>query len=78
MTKKYENAFIIYGFRNWKKAGGKFERHQASECNKEVVLRLKCFQAPIVIDQLESQAVKTQLGNIILLLKQLSSLQFLL
>ena len=35
MTKKYEDAFILNGFENWKKARERFERHQVSECHRE-------------------------------------------
>ena len=43
MTKMYEDAFIIEGFSNWKKAQDGFNRHQVSECHKKLVLRFKCF-----------------------------------
>ena len=63
MTKKYEDAFIIDGFSDWKKARERFEHHQVSECHIVVKLRPKCFQAPSVIDQLEYCKLKTQSEN---------------
>ena len=73
MTKKYENAFILNGFDNWKKAKERFECHQVSDCHREAQLKLKSMQAPTIMDQLVSQS-----ENRSMLFKQLSSLKFLL
>ena len=78
MTKKYDDAFILIGFDNWKKAKERFERHQVSECHREAQLKLKSMQAPTIRSQLVSQAKKNQAENRSMLLKQLSSLKFLL
>ena len=78
MTKKYENAFMVDGFNNWKKATERFERHQLSECHKEAQLKLTSLVGPSIIAQLNDQASKTQAENRTMLLKQLSSLSFLL
>lgn len=63
MTKKYDHAFILNGFDNWKKAKERFECHQVSECHREALV---------------TQAKKDQVENRNMLLKQLSSLKFLL
>ena len=78
LTKKYETAFISDGFNNWKKAKERFERHQASESHKEALVKFQCMQAPTVVEQLSTQASRTQATNRSMLLKELSSLQFLL
>lgn len=78
LTKKYDDAFVKEGFNNWKKARERFERHQLSKCHKEAQLKLKSLQAPSVMEQVMSQVQKNQAENRGLLLKQLSSLQFLL
>ena len=78
LTMKYETAFISDGFNNWKKAKERFERHQASESHKEALVNFQCMQAPTVVEQLSTQASRTQATNRSMLLKELSSLQFLL
>ena len=78
MTRKYEDAFVLNGFDNWKKGRERFERHQVSDCHREAQLKLKSMQAPTVMDQLVSQANKDKTENRSMLLKQLSSLKFLL
>ena len=78
MTKKYDHAFILYGFSNWKKARERLERDQVNECHREAQLKLKNLQAPSVKEKLSSQASKTRSENRIMLLKQLFSLKFLL
>ena len=77
-TKKYDNAFILDGFSNWKKARERLERHQVSECHSEAQLKLSMLRGPSVIQQLSSQATETQSQNRSMLLKLLSSLKFLL
>ena len=78
MTKKYEDAFVKEGFSNWKKPRERFERHEVSECHKEARLKLESMQAPSVLEELIAQAQKDQAEHKNLLLKQLSSLQYLL
>ena len=51
-TRRYETAFIIEGFQNWKKVTECFRRHEAAECHREAVLKLKSLHAPTVIEQL--------------------------
>ena len=63
MTKKYDNAFIVDGFNNWKKATERFERHQISECHREAQLQLTSLAGPSVIAQLSAQTSKTQTEN---------------
>ena len=78
MTKKYEDSFILNGFDNWRKARERFECHQMSECHREAQLILKRLQTPSVMDKFALQAKQDQIENRSMLLKQLSSLRFLL
>ena len=78
MTKTVEDAFIVNGFNNWKKARERFGRHQLGECHKEVQIKLRNLQAPSVAAPLVSQAQSAQSENRLMLLRQLSSLKFLL
>ena len=48
MTKKIEDAFILNGFNNWKKARERFGRHQVGECHKEAQMKLMNLHAPSV------------------------------
>ena len=78
LTKKYDNGFVLDGFQNWKKGHEQLERHQKSECHREAVLKLQSMQGPSVITQLDSATKRIQATRRSMLLKQLSSLQFLL
>ena len=78
LSNRHERAFILDGFCNWKKARERFERHQASECHREAQLKLKSLQSPSIAEQLSLQAKKTYTENRCMLMKQLSSLRFLL
>ena len=78
MTKKVEDAFISKGFNNWKKAREKFGRHQIGECHREAQMKLTNLHAPSLAAQLVSQAQSAQAENQVMLLRQLSSLKFLL
>ena len=77
-TRRFETAFFVEGFQNWKKAVERFRRHEIAECHKEAVLKLKGLSGPTVVEQLSSEAAKTRAENRTMLLKVLSSLRFLL
>ena len=77
-TRRFETAFFVEGFQNWKKAVERFRRHEIAECHKEAVLKLKGLRGPTVIEQLSSEAAKTRAENRTMHLKVLSSLRFLL
>ena len=77
-TKKYETTFIKDGFSNWKKAYECFNHHESSECHREAQLKIRSMKAPCIATQLSSQVNSTQARNKKMLLKQLSSLRFLL
>jgi len=77
-TKKYENAFILDGFSNWKKARERFERHEKSESHKESVLKLVSMQSPSIMAQLSNESRLTQEERRSMLLKQLRCIRYLL
>ena len=43
MTNKVEDAFIVNGFNNWKKARERFGRHHLGEFHKDIRGRNFCF-----------------------------------
>ena len=45
-TRKYDSAFILDGFHNWKKGRERLQRHERSECHKEAVLKLNSMKGP--------------------------------
>ena len=63
MTKNVEDALIVNGFNNWKKARERFGRHQHGECHKEAQIKLRNLQSPSVAAQLVSQAQSAQSEN---------------
>ena len=77
-AKKYDSAFILHGFQNWKKGRERLECHEKSGCHREAVLKLKGMQGQSPIALLSSEARRTQANHRRMLLKQLSSLKFLL
>ena len=77
-TRKYDNAFILDGFHNWKKGRERLQRHERSECHKEAILKLNSMKGPSVIEQLSSETKRTQATRRRMLLKLLRSLTFLL
>ena len=77
-TRKYDSAFILDVFHNWKKRCERLQRHEHSECHKEAVIKLNNMKGPSVIEQLSSDAKRTQATRRSMLLKLLSSLRFLL
>ena len=78
LSKRQENKFIEEGFCNWKKALQKLEEHDKSEMHKEAVLKYAAYSdgADVCI-QLNQQHAHSQLYHQRMLLKLLSSIQFL-
>ena len=65
-------------FKTGRKGRERLECHEKSECHREAVLKLKGMQDPSPITLLSSEARHTQAIHRSMLLKQLSSLKFLL
>ena len=72
------DAFLTTGFDNWKKAGESFTQHAKSAVHREAVLKFHSLQQPSIITQLNDQAKLDQAKHRDMLLKQISSLKYLL
>ena len=77
MAKK-EDAFVNSGFNNWKKAHQKFTQHSHSDLHKESLLKVELLKQESVSSLLNKQVMETQTQHRNELLKQLSSLKYLL
>ena len=49
-ARRFETAFFVEGFQNWKKAVECFRRHEIAEYHKEAVLKLKGLRGTTVIE----------------------------
>ena len=74
---KKEDAFISNGFDNWKKAHERFTQHTQSDLHKESILKVELLKQDSV-STLNKQAMVEQKQHRDQLLRQLSSLRFLL
>ena len=72
------DAFIISGFDNWKKAHQCFMQHEKSLCHREAILKHQLMKQPTIQAQLNDKKQLEQKNNREMLLKQMSSLRFLL
>ena len=77
-TKKKERAFITEGYGNWKKAVERFRRHEKSECHREAAIKFSAMHHPTISVQLSSQLASDQAFHRRMLVKELSSIKFLL
>ena len=75
---KKEDAFVTSGFDNWKKPHERFTQHVQSDLHKECILKVELLKQDSVAVLLNEQAKAEQKQHRDQLLKQLSSLQFLL
>ena len=78
LSKKGDNAFILTGFDNWKKAHERFNIHSLSDTHKEAVLKIELSKQESVHSLMNKQAMVEQKLRQQMLLKQLSSLKYLL
>jgi len=78
LAKKGDDAFVNTGYDNWKKAHEKFAQHAQSGPHKEAVLKIELIQQESVAALLSKQAMADQKLHREMLLKQLSSLKYLL
>ena len=72
------DSFLKQGFNNWKKALHSFSQHVESAMHKEAVLKLNLRKQPSVVLQLKTQLKTDQSIHREMLLKQLSSIRYLL
>ena len=74
---KGEDAFIIFGFNNWKKAHERFLKQEQSGPHKEALLKIDVLKQESIHASLSKQVQTEQRLCREMLLKQLSSLKFL-
>ena len=75
---KKGDAFISNGFDNWKKAHERFTQHTQSDLHKESILKVELLKQDHVSTLLNKQAMAEQKQHRDQLLRQLSSLRFIL
>ncbi len=73
-----DEAFVLNGYNNWKKAHERFRRHASSSCHRESVIKFDQMRFPGVDTQLSKQLKSRQLQHRRMLMIQLHSLRFLL
>ena len=72
-----EDAFTKKGFDNWKKCNEKFKKHGKSQAHPEALFKFQAFQQPSISSQINLQHADKQVKQREALLKQLSSLKYL-
>ena len=72
------DAFVTEGFSNWKKALEIFLQHSNSSMHKEALLKMKLMQQPTVTAQLSGRIQADQKLHRDMLLKQLTTMRYLL
>ena len=68
----------MQGFNNWKKAKEKFREHEQSQAHCEACMKLTALKQPSVAAQLSTQTQKDQEKHRRMLLKQLTSIRYLM
>lgn len=77
-SRKSETTFSSNGFNNWKKAKSKFREHENTQVHIEACRSYKALQQPSIATRLSQQKSNEQKKHRELLMKQLSSLQYLM
>ena len=77
-AKKGDDAFVSNGFNNWKKALERFSQHSQSDLHKESILKIQLINQKGVDTLNNEQIMVSQRNHRQMLIKQLSSLKFLL
>ncbi len=73
-----KDAFVDTGFDNWKKAHERFSKHAQSDLHREAVLKIELSKQESVDTLMSNQVMAEQIEHRQMLLKQLSSLKYLL
>ena len=76
-NKRSDGAFIFNGFSNWKKARQKFKEHENSQCHREACMMYAALRQPSVVALARTSGEEEQQSRRSFLLKQLSSIQYL-
>ena len=74
LSKKSDEAFIVNGFSNYKKAIEKFQLHEKSDCHLEAKMKFASISKPTVQEQLSTQVAQVQTTQCSGLLKQLEAM----
>lgn len=77
-SKKGDSTFVTKGFDNWKKAKERFSAHEKTQIHNEAYLKCNSLQHSSVATQLASQMMSDQQQRREMLVKELSSLKFLM
>ena len=75
---KFKDAFVMSGFTNWKKGPQRFKEHEKSQAHKEAIFTHEMSSRPTITSMVNSAVKKDQESRRKMLLKQLSSLKYLL
>ena len=78
LAKKGEDAFIYAGFDNWKKAVERYNQHVYSGSHREAVMKIELLKQDSIHALLCKHAMNDHKLHREMLIKQLSSLQYLL
>jgi len=76
-SKNVSNTFVTKGFNNWKKAKENFREHEQCHAYSEACMKVNAIQQPSVAACLSSKTCRDQENHRQVLIKQLSSLQYL-
>ncbi len=77
-SRKGEDAFMVSGFDNYKKAIEKFRTHENSDSHLEAMMKFQALNNPSIVTQLSTQVANAQMSRRAGLLKQLEGMKFLL
>lgn len=69
---------MVSGFNNWKKVLERFNKHARSEIHKEAILKVELSKGETVHALMSKKAVEIQKVRQEMLIKQISSLKYLL
>ena len=71
-------AFVVAGFDNWKNVLEKFKQHSMSDLHKQALLSIEFMQQEDIQSSINRQAATLHKSRQQMLIKQLSSLKYLL
>lgn len=74
---KYDQAFVITGFANWKKALSKFSAHQSSSAHKQATQGYKTRCSTLISEKIDKQIKESQLSARKALTAIISCIKFL-
>jgi len=78
LARKGEDSFIDVGFDNWKKGIERLNQHASSNLHKEALFKIESLQQEGIDSLLNRQTMNDQRTHREMLMRQLSSLKYLL